>query len=144
MANVLDNASEPISEDESLDGAESAEEETPDKKELSDDLITEIKALIKKFGQEEMPNRRVELIKAREQRFFWSGNQYPMFNSDNGSWAVPETGGFPFNSSDSGNGDRFFYVTNIFTPYGKTLISSLVGQAPAVRFMPVDPFTIDD
>lgn len=145
MANVLDNAQEPVSENESLDATEeSSEEETPEKKELSDDLIAELKALIKKFGMEEMPNRRIELIKAREQRFFWSGNQYPMFNSDNGSWAVPETGGFPFNSTDGGGGNRFYYVTNIYTPYGKTLISSLVGQAPAVRFMPVDPFNIDD
>jgi hypothetical protein len=145
MANVLDNASEPVSENESLDASEVEEsiEDTP-QKELSDDLKAELKALIKKFGFEEMPNRRIELIKAREQRFFWSGNQYPMYNSDNGSWAVPETGGFPFSSDSAGGGNRFYYVTNIYTPYGKTLISSLVGQAPAVRFMPCDPFDIDD
>ena len=45
---------------------------------------------------------------------------------------------------DEGDQNRFFYVTNIYTPLGKSLISALVGQVPGVRFLPGDPNNIDD
>jgi hypothetical protein len=109
------------------------------------EIIAELRTLIKKFATEEMPNRRHELIRAREQRFFWRGFQYAVYSADSGAWAVPYTGGLPAPiGGDEGDQNRFFYVTNIYTPLGKSLISALVGQVPGVRFLPGDPNNIDD
>jgi hypothetical protein len=91
-----------------------------------------------------MPNHRQELLRAREGRFFWRGYQYPMYNSDMGAWAVPESGGFPWLSSSDDRSKRFYYVHNIYTPLGKTLISTLAGTTPPVRFNPVNPLEIED
>jgi hypothetical protein len=132
---------------EEITGAEESPapggDQTSHEDELPDELIAELRTLIKKFGMEEMPNHRQELLRAREARFFWRGYQYPMYNSDNGVWAVPESGGFPWLPSNDAN-KRFYYVHNIYTPLGKTLISTLAGTTPPVRFNPIDPNAIED
>jgi len=125
------------------DAAEGSQDEQQPE-ELSDDLIAELRTLIKKFSLEEMPNRRQELLKAREGRFFWEGYHYPMYSADNGVWAVPESGGFPWMSGQDERSKRFYYVHNIYTPLGKTLISTLAGTPPPVRFMPCNPLEISD
>jgi hypothetical protein len=119
-------------------------DQTSQKLDLPDELIAELRRLIKKFGTEEMPNHRQELLRAREGRFFWRGYQYPMYNSDQGAWAVPESGGFPWLSSSDDRSKRFYYVHNIYTPLGKTLISTLAGTPPPVRFNPCNPLQIED
>jgi hypothetical protein len=133
-------------QDEGLnDFANDQESPTPEEMELPDELVAELRTLIKKFAIEEMPNRRQELIRTREGRFFWRGYQYPLYNSDAGAWAVPETGGFPFaTSEDRTSSSRFYYVHNVYTPLGKALISALAGSMPGVKFLPEDPFDIDD
>src|ERR1700683_4489076 len=77
-------------------------------------FIEEFRELAKKFGMEELPNRRQELLRAREARYFWRNFQYPRFNSDQGTWIVPQEGGMPY--STSGGTDeqdsRFYYCTN--------------------------------
>jgi len=110
-----------------------------------EEIIQTIRDLLKQFGLEEMPNRRRELLRAREGRFFWAGDQYPMFNADLGCYAVPESGGFPWmaGTPDERN-KRFFYVHNIYTPLGKSLVSSLAGNPPPVRFNPCNPTRIQD
>ena len=102
--------------------------------------------LTKQFGMEEMPNRRQELIRAREARYFWRGYHYPLFNSDQATWIVPQEGGLPYstNGGDSEGNSRFYYVTNFYTPLGKSLISALAGQIPEVCIIPNNPKDIDD
>lgn len=130
-------------EDQDANDQETNEEEEGE--ELSKDLQGELFELVKKFGMEEMPNRRTELVRVREQRFFWRGYQYPMFNSDNGTWIVPQEGGLPQpTNAGADENSRFYYVTNIYTPLGKSLISALVGSAPTTRVTPCDPMSIDD
>jgi hypothetical protein len=102
--------------------------------------------LTKQFGMEEMPNRRQELIRAREAGYFWRGYHYPLFNSDQATWIVPQEGGLPYstNGGDSEGNARFYYVTNFYTPLGKSLISALAGSLPEVVMLPQNPKKIDD
>jgi hypothetical protein len=119
-------------------------DQTSQQDELPDELIAEIRRLIRKFGVEEMPNHRHELINAREGRFFWEGYHYPFYSNDQGTWAVPASGGFPWMASGDERSKRFYYVHNIYTPLGKTLISTLAGTPPPVRFNPVNPLEVED
>lgn len=102
--------------------------------------------LTKNVGMEEMPNRRQELIRAREAGYFWRGYQYPLFNSDQSTWIVPQEGGLPYstNGGDGEGNSRFYYVTNFYTPLGKSLISALAGSTPEVVNLPQNPKKIDD
>ena len=124
-----------------------AQDEGEDQEEVVPDAhIEEFRKLLQKFGMEEMPNRRQELIRVREARYFWRGYQYPMFNSDQATWIVPQEGGLPY-STNGGNSDtnsRFYYVTNFYTALGKSMISSLTGTAPEVVFLPCNTKEIDD
>lgn len=137
-----DNVSTFMSEELNQDAQEQndGQEET-----VPDAHIEEFRKLLIKFGMEEMPNRRQELIRVREQRYFWRGYQYPVFNSDQSTWIVPQEGGLPYSTSggDEGN-NRFYYVENFYTGLGKSMISSLTGAAPEVVFLPCNTKEIDD
>lgn len=128
------------------DAPDANDQQDEEQEELPTELIAELMDLTKKVGMEEMPNRRQELIRAREAGYFWRGYQYPMFNSDQATWIVPQEGGLPYstNSGDGESNSRFYYVTNFYTPLGKSLISALAGSTPEVIFLPCDPKQIDD
>lgn len=134
--------------DTDADIAQQMTGQVPDEQneELPQELIDSLHELVKNFGMEEMPNRRQELIRAREARYFWRGYQYPMFNSDQSTWIVPQEGGLPYstNGGDSDGNSRFYYVTNFYTSLGKSLISSVAGSLPEVTFLPCNPKDIDD
>ncbi len=125
-------------------GEETGQEDQ--KVELSELAKNWLKQQIKKFAKEEDPNRRQEIIRARDSRMFWHHYQYSMYNANYGSWAVPAAGGFPgaFSNSDAQDTPKFFYVVNIYTAYGKTFVSSVAGTTPGVKFLPVDPFDPKD
>lgn len=114
--------------------------------EVPEEHIKAFLQLTKDFGMEEMPNRRQELIRARESGYFWRGYHYPLFNSDQATWIVPQEGGLPYstNGGDSEGNARFYYVTNFYTPLGKSLISALAGVMPEVTVIPSNPKRIDD
>jgi hypothetical protein len=132
-----------MSEELNQDASEKkeGEEET-----VSDAHIEQFRKLLTKFGMEEMPNRRQELIRTREARYFWRGYHYPLFNSDQATWIVPQEGGLPYstNGGDSEGNQRFYYVENFYTSLGKSMIASLTGAAPEVVFLPCNPKEIDD
>lgn len=136
----------PIDVDADTSNIGDAREANEQPMELDDVLIATLKDLLVKFGMEEMPNRRQELIRAREARYFWRGYQYPMFNSDQSTWIVPQEGGLPYSTTSNADGgdSRFYYVENFYTSLGKSLISALCGTPPEVIFLPQDPKDIDD
>lgn len=129
---------------ESMDSNDN--DQQPQEEQVPQEHIAAFFELVKNFGMEEMPNRRQELIRSREGRYFWRGYQYPMFNSDQATWIVPQEGGLPYstNGGDSEGNSRFYYVTNFYTSLGKSLISTVAGTLPEVTFLPGNPKDIDD
>jgi hypothetical protein len=123
-----------------------SQDETEEQEQVPDAHIEEFRKLLIKFGMEEQPNRRQELIRAREARYFWRGYQYPLFNSDQSTWIVPQEGGLPYstNGGDAEGNNRFYYVENFYTSLGKSMVASLCGTAPEVVFLPCNTKEIDD
>ena len=140
---IDDNVATFMSEELNQDAQE---QEGQEQETVPDAHIEEFRKLLVKFGIEEMPNRRQELIRTREARYFWRGYQYPLFNSDQATWIVPQEGGLPYstNGGDSEGNNRFYYVENFYTPLGKSMIAALTGAAPEVVFIPCNPKEIDD
>src|SRR5579862_4210682 len=145
MANQMETSTLELDTNVPDESQESEQEETSEggafqPVEVSEGFQLWLKTQIKKFAKEEDPNRRQEIIRARDGRMFWRGYQYAMLNSDSGAWAVPAAGGFPgaVTGGDAQEPPKMFYVTNIYTAYGKTLISALAGTTPGVKFLPVD------
>ena len=141
--NVMAQDSEQGSSDAQGPNIDNDQQEGTD--EPDETMVADFKMLIKKFANEEMPNRRHELIRAREARFFWRGFQYAVYSADSGAFAVPYAGGLPMPAGhEQGDNNRLFYTLNIYTPLGKAMISALTGTIPGCRFLPKNPNDIDD
>lgn len=100
---------------------------------------TAIKALCKHFIGLDKWVRRQEVIDARRQRFYWRNDQYILWKSDSTGF-IPAVGG---QSLGSGSEDlevpRYTDVYNIYTPYGESLLATLIQNEPGVNWQALDP-----
>ena len=82
--------------------------------------------------------RRQEVIEARRQRFYWRNDQYIYWKSDAVGF-VPAVAGQTVNvGNDQVSVGRYIDVYNIYTPYGESLLSTLIQNPPGVNWQPVN------
>jgi hypothetical protein len=114
---------------------------------LPERLQAELRGLVQHFSQQEQLERRVEVRKARQGRYFWRGIQHIYWDADNNQFRVMANGSTTAvgnTSSDAASLPDPRRVTNIYQPYGRTIISVLTQNNPTVRFEPEDPTNTRD
>lgn len=99
------------------------------------ELQTAVKSACKHFLGLDKWVRRSEIIETRRQRFYWRSDQYILWKND-ATGFIPVTGG---TSVDGTQMPRYTDVYNIYTPYGESLLSTLVQNAPGINWQPADP-----
>src|SRR5713226_2063862 len=111
---------------------------------LPERLQAALRALVEDLGRENLFARRQEVRKVRQARMFWKGQQYVWWNEQDQSFHTPFQA--PGQSSDSGLDDqpRYQYVTNIYQPFGLSLIAVLSQSIPQVRLYPESPTSEKD
>lgn len=138
---------------EDLDG-EYAEEISPDdvpqpddpptygknNRDLPEDLKNKLEALIEKLQNQEMYDRRIEVLIDRILRFYYDGVQHVYPNWSTGVYQVGTSGGYV----DIGNGNNvqcpmFMGAYNIFRARWETIAAILTQNPPGVGFAPDNP-----
>lgn len=119
----------------------------PDQKDLLKDNTeaqSAVKELVKHFMGLDKWVRRQEVIETRRQRFYWRNDQYIYWKSDAVGF-LPAISGQSVNSGeDSVNVGRYTDVYNIYTPYGESILSTLIQNPPGVNWQPTDPSNPQD
>jgi hypothetical protein len=108
------------------------------------DLQKEAEALCKYFIGLDKWVRRQEVIEARRQRFYWRSDQYIYWKSDSVGF-ITAAGGQSL-SIDNGQVElpRYTDVYNIYTPYGESLLSTLIQNSPGINWQPVESSNPND
>lgn len=103
-----------------------------------------VKSLCKYFLGLDKWVRRQEVIEARRQRFYWRNDQYIYWKNDAVGF-IPAIAGQSV-STPEGNAEigRYTDVYNIYTPYGESLISTLIQNPPGVNWQPSDMSNAED
>lgn len=108
------------------------------------EIQDEIKSLAKHFIGLDKWVRRQEVIDARRQRFYYRNDQYIFWRSDAVGF-VPANGGSAIVAGNSTvEIPRYTDVYNIYTPYGESLMATLIQNAPGVNWQPLDPSKPED
>src|SRR5579859_5410007 len=100
------------------------------------DLQNAVKELCRHFIGLDKWVRRQEVIEVRRQRFYWRNDQYIYWKNDAVGF-VPAISGSAIEGSDEV--PRYTDVYNIYTPYGESLLSTLIQNTPGVNWNPSDP-----
>jgi hypothetical protein len=101
---------------------------------IADDpaMQTIVRDLAKHFIGLDKWVRRSEVIDARRQRFYWRNDQYIYWKSDAVGF-IPAFGG---SAVDAGNSavetPRYTDVYNIYTPYGESILATLIQNPPSI------------
>ena len=107
--------------------------------ELPEDLRLELTALCRKFSTRELKDRRYELRRARQKRFFWRGIQHLVWNNDSQAMVTMPMGATTPAGGGGTDQPSFQRAFNIYTPYGRAFCATFTGNQPATRFEPSDP-----
>lgn len=145
--NLQDNVGSAANAVQSQEGSSDPLDGAVDPKDvLKDDIEAQnaIKALVKYFQGLDKWVRRQEVIDARRQRFYWRNDQYIYWKSDAVGF-LPAISGQSVNAGeDEVNIGRYTDVYNIYTPYGESILSTLIQNALGVNWQPVDPTKPED
>lgn len=88
--------------------------------------------------------RRQEVIECRRARFYWRGDQYIYWKSDSIGF-IPAVGGSSIPAGDSQvEISRYTDVYNIYTPYGESVMATLIQNPPGINWQPQDPSNPED
>jgi hypothetical protein len=112
-----------------------------DTEELPEDLQAELLTLWRKCSQDNVHARRQEIRDVRRSEFYWRGNQYIWWSASAQDYRLPTQGR---SEDDEEDMPRFQNVTNIYQSKGLSLVASLAGAPPRIRFFPEDPDDPDD
>lgn len=119
---------------------EGAEEAANPKDLLKDlpELQNVVKELAKHFmGLDKWP-RRQEVIETRRQRYYWRGVQYIYWKNDSVGFMPVVAGQNIQVENENIDISRYTDVYNIFTPFGESLISTLIQNPPGINWQPED------
>jgi hypothetical protein len=107
---------------------------------LPEPLQTKLKELARKFCDEDKFSRRLEIQSSRRAHFFWRTLQHLYWDGRAEGWVPLGASGAPMiGERQSYNQDSaVLYSTNIYQPYGLTLIAVLTQSIPAVIAVPDD------
>ena len=111
----------------------------PNNETLPDNLQLALKGLVDELARENIYARRQEIRKVRQARLFWKGKQYIWWSERDQAFHTPfDTSATQ--SSDSGDDmPRYQYVTNIYQPFGLSLMAALSQSTPQTRLFPESP-----
>lgn len=109
-------------------------------RDLPEDLTNKLEAIVKKLQDQEMYDRRVEVLLDRIMRFYYDGIQHVYPNWSTGVYQVGAAGGYV----DIGNGKNvqcpmFMGSYNIFRSRWRSLDAVLTQNPPGVGFSPDHP-----
>lgn len=122
----------------------------PDNRDLPKQLQDGLRAAIVKVQGQEKFSRRREVMRARRDRFYETGNQHIQWNnslggSGGGGFSVMTPGGLGYNSSGMQTQcPQYIDDYNIFQRYLLILTSVGTQNSPGVNFQPIDPTISED
>jgi hypothetical protein len=111
----------------------------PNNEQLPGPLQQALKGLLDELARENIYARRQEIRKVRQARLFWKGKQYIWWSERDQAFHTPfDTSG---TQSDAAGDDmpRYQYVTNIYQPFGLSLMAALSQAIPQTRLFPESP-----
>ena len=113
----------------------------PNNETLPANLQLALKGLVDELERENIYARRQEIRKVRQARLFWKGKQYIWWSERDQAFHTPfDTSGAGPDAGDPENsGPRYQYVTNIYQPFGLSLMAALSQSIPQTRLFPESP-----
>ncbi len=109
----------------------------PNNENLPQALKAALWGILSEVAREGILARRFEVQLVRKARLFWKGQQYVWWSSVKGDYQFSVTAaGLPGTNEGLDDQPRRMYVTNIFTPFGKAIISALSQRVPPVPLAP--------
>jgi hypothetical protein len=108
---------------------------------LPEPLQTKLKELARKFMDEDKFSRRLEIQESRKAHFYWRDLQHLYWDGRAEGWVAYGPNGNPMigDTRQSYNNDSsVLYSTNIYKPFGLTLIAVLTQSVPEVIAVPAD------
>jgi hypothetical protein len=111
----------------------------PNNEALPDTLQIALKGLVDELARENIYARRQEIRKVRQARLFWKGKQYIWWSERDQAFHTPFDTSWTQSESAGDDMPRYQYVTNIYQPFGLTLMAALSQTVPQTRLYPESP-----
>ena len=108
------------------------------------DLQDAIKEACKYFIGLDKWVRRQEVIEARRQRFYWRNEQYIYWKTDAVGFITAQGGQSISIDNEEVQVPRYTDVYNIYTPYGESLLSTLIQNTPGLNWQPLNSANPND
>src|SRR5579863_601814 len=109
---------------------------------LPEDLQNKLKNLARDFCDEDKFSRRLEIQTSKRAHFFWRTLQHLYWDGRAEGWVALGANGAPMVEGGGrqpyNQDSAVLYTTNIYQPYGLTLISVLTQSVPSVIAVPDD------
>ena len=91
------------------------------------------------LARENIYARRQEVRKVRQARLFWQGKQYIWWSERDQAFHTPFDSSWTQSSDGSEDMPRYQFVTNIYQPFGLTLMAALSQSVPQTKLFPESP-----
>ncbi len=111
----------------------------PNNESLPDNLQFALKGLVDELARENIYARRQEIRKVRQARLFWKGKQYIWWSERDQAFHTPFDTSWTESSEPGDDMPRYQYVTNIYQPFGLSLMAALSQSVPQTRLFPESP-----
>jgi len=111
----------------------------PNNQTLPDNLQIALKGLVDELARENIYARRQEIRKVRQARLFWKGKQYIWWSERDQAFHAPFDTSWTQSSEPGDDMPRYQYVTNIYQPFGLSLMAALSQTVPQTRLFPESP-----
>ncbi|HKM90785.1 MAG TPA: hypothetical protein VJX29_09225, partial [Candidatus Acidoferrales bacterium] len=95
--------------------------------------------LVDELARENIYARRQEIRKVRQARLFWKGKQYIWWSERDQAFHTPFDTSWTQSDDTGDDMPRYQYVTNIYQPFGLSLMAALSQTVPATRLFPESP-----
>ncbi|HUJ41278.1 MAG TPA: hypothetical protein VLW54_12090 [Candidatus Acidoferrales bacterium] len=111
----------------------------PNNETLPDPLQNALKSLVDELARENIYARRQEIRKVRQARLFWKGKQYIWWSERDQAFHTPFDTSWTQSDDVGDDMPRYQYVTNIYQPFGLSLMAALSQSVPQTRLFPESP-----
>ncbi|HUK53084.1 MAG TPA: hypothetical protein VL099_07325, partial [Candidatus Binatia bacterium] len=111
----------------------------PNNERLPEPLQQALRGLVDELARENIYARRQEIRKVRQARLFWQGKQYIWWSERDQAFHTPFDSSWTQSADAGADMPRYQYVTNIYQPFGLTLMAALSQNVPQTRLFPESP-----
>jgi hypothetical protein len=111
----------------------------PNNEQLPAGLQQALKGLVDELARENIYARRQEIRKVRQARLFWKGKQYIWWSERDQAFHTPFDTSWSQSDAPGEDMPRYQYVTNIYQPFGLSLMAALSQSVPQTRLFPESP-----